>query len=61
MREIVADEMARKIYDGVRREIVDAQGISALREAIAMDYHDTYGVSVNPDTVFINNGTSPFF
>lgn len=61
MHEIVADEVAQKIHDTVRREIVDAQGIAPLREAIAEDYRTTYGIVVDPDRVFINNGTSPFF
>lgn len=61
MQEVVADEVARKIYDKERREIVDAQGLFSLREAIAKDYKVTHGISVDPDLVFINNGTSPFF
>src|SRR3989338_1543352 len=61
MQEVVADEVAKKIHDTVRREIVDAQGLSSLREAIADDYHTTYCIKVDPNRVFINNGTSPFF
>jgi len=34
-------------------------GIPELREAICGYYHQTYGVSVNPDQVVIASGTSP--
>jgi len=34
-------------------------GIPELREAICDYYHQTYGVSVNPDQVVIASGTSP--
>lgn len=61
MQEVVADEVAKRIYDKVKREIVDAQGLPSLREAIAEDYRTTHGVAIDPNRVFINNGTSPFF
>ena len=34
-------------------------GIIELREAICEYYHDTYGVSVDPDQVVVCSGTSP--
>ncbi len=55
------EEVAEKIYDKARREIVDPQGLSILREEIARDYRRAAGVSVSPSQVFVNNGTSPFF
>jgi len=61
MQEVVADEVARQIYDRERREIVEAQGLLPLREAIAEDYFEEYGILVDPGHIFINNGTSPFF
>ena len=34
-------------------------GVYELREAIAKDYRERYGVEVTPDRVIITNGTSP--
>ncbi|MBI4118622.1 MAG: aminotransferase class I/II-fold pyridoxal phosphate-dependent enzyme [Parcubacteria group bacterium] len=61
MQEVVADEVAKSIYDKEKREIVDAQGLLSLRQAIVEEYERTHAVSIRPDQVFINNGTSPFF
>lgn len=61
MQEVVADEVAKSIYDREKREIVDAQGLLSLREAIAEDYERTHDVGIHSGQVFINNGTSPFF
>src|SRR3989344_626099 len=61
MPKYVADEMVRNIYDGVRREMIDPQGLIPLREEIARDHGVSSGARISPDQVFINNGTSPFF
>ncbi len=61
MPKYVADEMVRNIYDGIRREMIDPQGLIPLREEIAHAHEAASGVQVSPDNVFINNGTSPFF
>lgn len=34
-------------------------GIIELREAIAEDYHNKYGVNVSPDNILVSAGTSP--
>lgn len=61
MRKQIADEFSDAIYDKARREIIDSQGLLSLREEIAKDYNETYGVAISPANVFVNNGTSPFF
>ena len=61
MPKYVADEMSQLLYDTNRREVVDSQGLFALREEIANEYRTRWGARVSPNNVFINNGTSPFF
>jgi (5-formylfuran-3-yl)methyl phosphate transaminase len=36
-----------------------SQGLRELREAIALDYHRKYGVTVDPDQILVTGGTSP--
>lgn len=61
MPKYVVDEMVRNIHDGVRREMIDPQGLIPLREEIARAHEAASGARISPDQVFINNGTSPFF
>ena len=61
MGKSIAREFSEKINDEKCREIIDSQGLLLLREAIAEDYKTVEGVTISPDQIFINNGTSPFF
>ncbi len=48
----------RALREG-KTKYTHCQGIIELREAICDQYRGTYGVSVNPDQVFVNSGSSP--
>lgn len=61
MPDYVTKEIVDKMNDGELREIVNPQGILPLREEIAKHYSESYNLNVSPDSIFINNGTSPFF
>ena len=61
MSNSIANEFSEKIYDEKNREIIDSQGLLPLREAIVEDYKAVGDITITPDQVFINNGTSPFF
>ncbi|MFK7966279.1 MAG: pyridoxal phosphate-dependent aminotransferase [Burkholderiaceae bacterium] len=44
--------------DAGRTQYTDAAGLAPLREAIARDYHDHWGVDVDPDRILVTAGAS---
>jgi (5-formylfuran-3-yl)methyl phosphate transaminase len=54
----VTDEALRAITEGDTK-YTHSLGISELREAIAEDYQDTYGLSVSSERVVVTMGSSP--
>jgi len=52
-------EAACKALDEGHTHYTHSLGILELREAICEYYHDTYGVSIDPDQIVISSGTSP--
>ena len=52
-------EAAQKALREGKTKYTHCQGIIELREAICERYATIYGVSVSPDQVFINSGSSP--
>lgn len=59
MSKNVKDEFKEKIYDYIKSNIVDPQGLIHLREEIVNHYKNLYGVNFSTSQVFVNNGTSP--
>ncbi len=57
----VADEMSTKIYDSVKRELIEPKGLEVLREKIADLHNKKSKIRISPNQIFINHGTSPFF
>jgi (5-formylfuran-3-yl)methyl phosphate transaminase len=56
--ECVKTAACKALADG-HTHYTHSLGMPALREAICEYYHDTYGVSVDPDQVVVTSGTSP--
>jgi aspartate/methionine/tyrosine aminotransferase len=54
-------EAARRALAGNRIGYTDAEGIPALREAIAADYRERYGVAVDPAEIAVTTGSSAAF
>lgn len=54
----VTDEAIRAITEGDTK-YTHSLGVPELREAIAEDYLDTYGVEVSPERVVVTMGSSP--
>ena len=54
----IVEAAARAMRDG-KTHYTHSLGIRELREAICEDYHQRYGVEVNPDQVLVSSGTSP--
>ena len=54
----VKDAACKALTDGFTH-YTHSLGLLELREAICEYYHDTYGVSVDPDQVVVTSGTSP--
>ena len=52
-------EAACKALDEGHTHYTHSLGILELREAICEYYHNTYGVSIDPDQIVISSGTSP--
>ncbi len=59
MDKSVKGEFKEKIYDYIKSNIVDSQGLLELRQEIVRYYKGLYNVDFSPNQVFINNGTSP--
>ena len=56
--ECVKEAACKALRDGFTH-YTHSLGILELREAICEYYHDTYGVTVDPDQVVVTSGTSP--
>jgi len=56
--EPIREAAIRALHQGMTR-YTHSQGIPSLREAIAKDYHNRYGVTVSPDNIIVTSGTSP--
>ncbi|MBU4386012.1 MAG: pyridoxal phosphate-dependent aminotransferase [Actinobacteria bacterium] len=56
--EPVREAAFRALRQGMTR-YTHSQGIPPLREAIADQYHERYGVTVSPDNIIVTSGTSP--
>jgi aspartate/methionine/tyrosine aminotransferase len=54
-------EAARRALADNRIGYTDAEGIPALREAIAADYRERYGVAVDPAEIAVTTGSSAAF
>ena len=54
----VTEAAERAMRDG-HTHYTDSLGIIELREAIAANYHERYGVDVTPDRILVTQGTSP--
>ena len=54
-------EAARAALAGDRIGYTDALGIAPLREAIARDYQDRYGLAVDPGDIVVTTGSSAAF
>ena len=54
----VKDAACKALADGFTH-YTHSLGMMELREAICEYYHDTYGVSVDPDQVVVTSGSSP--
>jgi aspartate/methionine/tyrosine aminotransferase len=54
-------EAARRALAGNRIGYTDAEGIPALRDAIAADYRERYGVAVDPAEIAATTGSSAAF
>lgn len=58
MPECVA-EAAKQAIDSHQTHYTHSLGAPQLREAIALFYHQEYGVTVNPDCIVVTCGSSP--
>lgn len=56
--EPVREAAIRALHRGMTR-YTHSQGIPPLREAIAGEYYERYGVDVSPDNIIVTSGTSP--
>ncbi|WP_051327745.1 pyridoxal phosphate-dependent aminotransferase [Desulfatirhabdium butyrativorans] len=56
--DCVKDAACQAIRDGFTH-YTHSLGILELREAIARNFGDTYGVAVHPDQIVVTSGTSP--
>ena len=56
----VRDAAARALADN-RIGYTDAEGIPKLREAIAADYRERYGVAIDPAEIVVTTGSSAAF
>ena len=56
--ECVKEAACKALNDGFTH-YTHSLGMLELREAICEYYHDTYGVSVDPDQVVVTSGSSP--
>lgn len=56
--DCVKDAACQAIRDGFTH-YTHSLGILELREAIAQNFGDTYGVAVHPDQIVVTSGTSP--
>jgi (5-formylfuran-3-yl)methyl phosphate transaminase len=56
--ECIKEAAVRAIREG-KTHYTHSMGVLELREAIAENYHNRYGVEVNPDQILITSGTSP--
>lgn len=56
--DCVKDAACQAIRDGFTH-YTHSLGILELREAIAQNFGDTYGVAVDPDQIVVTSGTSP--
>ncbi len=54
----VTEAVCQAMADGFTH-YTHSLGIRPLREAISADYHEKYGVSVDPDQVIVTAGSSP--
>ena len=54
----VTEAICKAMADGFTH-YTHSLGIRPLREAISADYHEKYGVSVDPDQVIVTAGSSP--
>ena len=54
----VTEAICRAMADGFTH-YTHSLGIRPLREAISADYHEKYGVSVDPDQIIVTAGSSP--
>ena len=54
----VTEEALRALAEGDTK-YTHSLGVSELREAIAEDYKDTYGIDVSPGRVVVTMGSSP--
>lgn len=54
----IKDAACKALGDGFTH-YTHSLGMLELREAICQYYHDTYGVSVDPDQVVVTSGSSP--
>jgi aspartate/methionine/tyrosine aminotransferase len=57
----LAREAAKRAIDEQRLGYTEALGLAALRERIALHYHQSYGVTVSPERVLITTGSSAGF
>jgi aspartate/methionine/tyrosine aminotransferase len=54
-------DLARRALDDNRIGYTDAEGIPKLRDAIAANYRERYGVVVDPAEIFVTTGSSAAF
>ncbi len=54
----VTEAVCRAMADGFTH-YTHSLGLPALREAICADYHEKYGVTVDPDQIVVTAGSSP--
>ena len=54
-------DAARRALDDNRIGYTDAEGIAPLREAIAANYRERYGVAVDPAEIVVTTGSSAAF
>lgn len=56
--EVIKEAAVRAIREG-KTNYTHSLGILPMREAVAKDYSEKYGVSVSPERVVVTSGTSP--
>ena len=52
-------QAAREAINRGETHYTHSLGLLELREAICADYHEKYGVNVDPDRILVTSGTSP--
>jgi aspartate/methionine/tyrosine aminotransferase len=56
--ECIKEAIIKALHDG-HTHYTHSLGTVELREAICQDYHDKYGVSLDPDQIIVTSGSSP--